>query len=112
MINIKIIWGIVFLGISFLGGVLIGGGAGVVGMTNSPSCPEKTCPTLDTSNVHIDYDYLKKNACILYSNYKNMYLEIDEECNANYSCKGSAYQKEAYKTYVGWKDFYKKYCDE
>lgn len=58
-----------------------------------------------------DRDYLIENACLLYDNYKTLYLYLDAECNASYSCNGSAAQQERYKTFETWDSFANKYCD-
>lgn len=69
-------------------------------------CKEKIC--LDE---HPDYDYLKKSACALYSNFRDLYLQADENCNSDYSCRGSAMQKESYESFKSWDSFQEEYCE-
>ncbi len=101
---------VIFSVTSLFLGMLIGGAS--TGSFSCPKCSRTPCPVLDTTNVHTDYDYLKDNACRLYSNYKSAYLSIDEQCNSDARCRGSAIQKEGYETYVGWKSFSERYCNE
>jgi hypothetical protein len=57
-----------------------------------------------------DNEYLKDNACRLYDNYKSLYLNADQLCNSDYSCRGSASQKEAYEAFKSWDSFKEEYC--
>lgn len=55
-------------------------------------------------------DYLKKDSCSLYDNYKSLYLAWDTLCNSYAECRGSALQKEGYDTYKTWDSFRDHYC--
>lgn len=59
----------------------------------------------------VEFDYLRENGCILYENYKNNYLLFDQLCNSDYTCKGSASQKQGYETFKTWDSFYTSYCE-
>lgn len=74
--------------------------------------PITSCPKANSKTEYIEDEYLTTNACRLYTNYKDLYLTMDEICNDDYTCRGSATQKEGYETFKTWDSFKESYCKE
>lgn len=104
------------MALMILGGVFALGVLGSFFLTrnyykNNPFTKTETKVETKYETEYIEDTYLKTNACILYENYKDLYMQIDGMCNKDITCRGSAAQKEGYEIFQGWEEFRNQYCD-